>query len=300
MAPALVITTLGALESLLSASAADGMSGTKHHPNSELIGIGIGNILTGLAGGIPATGAIARTSTNILSGAKTPLASSIHGIFIMLYVLLLAPYMSYIPMASLAALLITVAYRMSHWQQFIRIVMIAPRSDTIVLITCFAFTIFIDMVAGVTAGVVLACLLLIKRMTNLTRSEISHVSTSYHSKISHLKLPQDMMIYHITGPVFFGTMEIVFDRIRFIQDQIKTIIIDMENVPFIDITGLVAMKNIIMDTQNNNISIILCGKGEITDKIIQKLTFSSKNKVRVFETMEQVVKVIENYVKSYE
>ncbi len=197
--PALVITALGALESLLSAAVADGMTGTKHHPNSELVGVGIGNILSGLAAGIPATGAIARTATNIHSGAKTPLASSIHAIFIMAYVLLLAPTMSYIPMASLAALLLMVAYRMSHWRQFRRTIEVASRSDTIVLLACFGFTVFIDMVAGVTVGVVLSCFLLVKRIANLTQSDVSHASTGHHRKLQHVTLPDDVMVYHISG-----------------------------------------------------------------------------------------------------
>jgi SulP family sulfate permease len=222
--PALVIALLGALESLLSATVADGMAGTRHNPNAELVGLGIGNILSGLAAGIPATGAIARTATNIHGGAKTPFASSMHAALILLYVVTLAPTMSYIPMASLAALLITVAYRMSHWRQFLRTVQIAPRSDTIVLIACFGFTVFIDMVAGVTVGVVLACFLLVKRVADLTQSAISHASTGHHHRVKHLNLPDDVMVYHINGSLFFGTVEKALDRTGFIRDYIKTLI----------------------------------------------------------------------------
>jgi sulfate permease, SulP family len=291
--PALVIAALGALESLLSATVADGMAGTKHNPNAELVAIGVGNILSGLVSGIPATGAIARTATNIHSGGKTPFASSMHAVLIMLYVLLLAPAMSYIPMASLAALLITVAYRMSHWRQCLRTIQIAPKSDTIVLLACFGFTVFIDMVAGVTVGVVLACFLLVKRIANLTQSSVSHASTGHHPKIRHLNLPDDVMVYHINGLVFFGTVEIAFDRIGFIHDHIKTLIIDMEDVPLIDMTGLVAMKTMILDVQTNNRSIILCGDHEITDKILQKLPLSAKYKLSVIDSLEHAVMMIE-------
>lgn len=291
--PALVIAALGALESLLSATVADSMSGTKHHPNSELVGVGIGNILSGLAAGIPATGAIARTATNINSGAKTPIASSLHAALIMLYVLLLAPYMSYIPMASLAALLITVAYHMSHWRQFIRTTQIAPRSDTIVLIACFGFTVFIDMVAGVTVGVVLACFLLVKRMASLTQFEISHTSTDHH-RIKHLNLPEEVMIYHINGSLFFGTVEKAFDRISFVRDNIKTLVIDMENVPLIDMTGLVAMKTMILDVQSKNIAIVLCGNHEITDKILQKLPAITRQQLKVVATIAEAAELIIN------
>jgi SulP family sulfate permease len=289
--PALVIAALGALESLLSATVADGMAGTKHNPNAELVGVGIGNILSGLAAGIPATGAIARTATNIHSGAKTPLASSIHAVLIMLYVVLLAPAMSYIPMASLAALLITVAYRMSHWRQFIRTIQIAPRSDTIVLIACFGFTVFIDMVAGVTAGVVLACFLLVKRIADLTQSSVSHASTGHHRKIKHLNLPDDVMVYHISGSLFFGTVEKALDRTGFIREHIKTLIIDMENVPLIDMTGLVAMKTMILDFQNKNRTIILCGSHEVIDRIQQKLPANARSPLKIVETVEEAAKL---------
>jgi SulP family sulfate permease len=293
MVPALVIAALGALESLLSATVSDGMAGTKHNPNAELVGIGIGNILSGLAAGMPATGAIARTATNIHSGAKTPFASSLHAILIMLYVLLLAPYMSYIPMASLAALLITVAYRMSHWQQFIRTIRIAPHSDTIVLIACFGFTVFVDMVAGVTVGVVLACFLLMQRISHLTHAQVSHNATGHHRKLRYLSLPDDVMVYHINGLVFFGTVENALERIGFVRGDIKTLIIDMEDVPLIDMTGLVAMKTMILDIQSKNRAIILCGDHEITDKILQKLPLSAKYKLKVTETMDQAVALIE-------
>jgi SulP family sulfate permease len=292
MVPALVIAALGALESLLSATVADGMAGTKHNPNAELTAIGIGNILAGLVSGIPATGAIARTATNIHSGAKTPFASSIHALLIMGYVLLLTPLMSYIPMASLAALLITVAYRMSHWQQFIRTIRIAPASDTIVLITCFGFTVFIDMVAGVTVGVVLACFLLMQRVAHLTYSHVSHNATGHHPKLRHLSLPDDVMVYHITGLVFFGTVENALERIGFVRGDIKTLIIDMEDVPLIDMTGLVAMKNMILDIQGKNKTIMLCGNHEITSKILQKLPPGARHKLKVTKTVEEAVRLL--------
>lgn len=292
MVPALVIAALGALESLLSATVADGMAGTKHNPNAELVGVGIGNILSGLATGIPATGAIARTATNIHSGAKTPIASSIHAALILLYVVLLAPYLSYIPMAALSALLITIAYRMSHWRQFIRTVQIAPKSDTIVLIACFGFTVFIDMVAGVTVGVVLACFLLMKRIAHLTHSQVSHNATGHHRKLRHLSLPDDVMVYHINGLVFFGTVENALERLGSVAGDIRTLIIDMEDVPLIDMTGLVAMKNMILDIQKQNKFVILCGEQEITDKILQKLPPAAKRALKIAETVEEAVHAI--------
>lgn len=289
---ALVIAALGALESLLSATVADGMTGTKHNPNAELVGIGIGNILSGLAAGIPATGAIARTATNIHSGAKTPFASSIHAVLILGYVLLLARYMSYIPMAALAALLITVAYRMSHWRQFVRTVKIAPRSDTIVLIACFGFTVFIDMVTGVTVGVLLSCFLLIKRIAQLTHAQVSHNVTGQHRKLKHLKLPDDVMVYHISGLIFFGTVEDALERTGSVQGDIRTLIIDMEDVPLIDMTGLVAMKNMILDLQSQKRAVVLCGNSEVTGKIVQKLHHDAMHALKVTKTVDEAVEFL--------
>jgi SulP family sulfate permease len=158
--PALLVAALITLESLLSATTADRMAKTKHHPNAELVAIGIGNILSGLVGGFPASGSISRTTANVNNGAKTSIASYLHGVIILIYMLSLAPFLSYIPMASLAAILVNVAYHVSHYRQFSHIVKFGPKSDSIVLLVCFALTVLINMVAGVTAGVVLACFLL--------------------------------------------------------------------------------------------------------------------------------------------
>lgn len=170
LGPSLVIAALAALESLLAATVADSMAGTKHDPNAELNGIGIANILSGLASGIPATGAIARTATNIKAGGKTPVSSVIHALLILLYVLTLAPYISYIPMAALAALLLNTAYHMSHIKQFIHLVRTGVKSDVIVLIGCFLPTVFIDMVAGVTTGIVLSFFFFMTRKGELAKT----------------------------------------------------------------------------------------------------------------------------------
>lgn len=268
--PALVIAALAALESLLSATVADGMAGTKHNPNSELIGIGIGNILSGLASGIPATGAIARTATNIQSGGKTPIASSIHAFFILIYVLFFARYMSYIPMSSLAALLLFVAYRMSHLQQFIRILKIGPLEDSIVLIVCFVFTVAIDMVAGVTAGIVMACFLLVKRISNITQLQVSD-HKSQHLKIRRNLIPKDTIVYHISGSLFFGNVEKVIEQIEIVSSQTRTFIFDLEDVSLLDITGMIAIKRIILDLTKNNRNVILCAKQSIGNRMGKKL-----------------------------
>ena len=287
--PALVIAALGALESLLSATVADGLAGTKHEPNSELVAIGIGNILSGLASGIPATGAIARTATNIHGGAKTPLASCMHAILIMLYVMLFARFISYIPMPALSALLISVAYRMSHYKQFIRTIKIAQKSDVIVLVICFALTVFIDMVAGVLGGVILACALFIKRIANLTETNISQ---NGGSNVKNFELPPNVMVYHISGLLFFGTAEKALSRSGLLQYDIRTLIIDIENVPFIDMTGLVAMKTLILDLQGNERSIIICGNRTVTDKILQKLPASARTKLSFAPSVKDALKTV--------
>lgn len=269
--PAFAIAILAALESLLSATVADSMAGTKHNPNAELTGIGVGNIISALATGIPATGAIARTATNINNGAKTPLASTMHALFIMAYVILLAPYISYIPMAALAALLMHTAYHMSHYKQFIRMVQIAPRGDVIVLLICFALTVFIDMVAGVGVGMICAAFLLINRITELTQTEVEGNNSSNNVATSR-KLPDGTMLYRISGPLFFGTIEKAFDRYNFTHDYIDNFIVDITDVPFIDITGLVAIKSMLTSIAHEKRTVhIVCNTTRITDRIKKKI-----------------------------
>ncbi len=264
--PAVVIAALAALESLLSASVADGLSRTRHDPNAELSAIGIANIASGFFAGIPATGAIARTTTNIKSGARTPLASAMHALFILLYVVALAPLISYIPMASLAALLIVVAYNMSHYRQFLRILKIAPRHDVIVLLVCFGLTVFVDMVAGVTVGVMLAALLFIRSVAAVTEVEIEESDGT-----AGAALPANVLVYHIYGPLFFATVERTLDRTAFLRQRIDTVILDMQRVPLIDMTGLVAIKNLLTSDTLSGKRFILCARPDVLARILQKL-----------------------------
>ncbi|MBY0407878.1 MAG: STAS domain-containing protein, partial [Rickettsiales bacterium] len=193
---------------------------------------------------------------------------------------------------SLSALLMMVAYRMSHWEQFVRTLHIAPRSDTIVLVACFGFTVFVDMVAGVTVGVVLACFLLMQRVAQLTHAQVSHNASGHHRKLRHLSLPDDVMVYHINGLVFFGTVESALESVGFVHDAIKTLIIDMEDVPLIDMTGLVAMKNMILDVQGKNRAVILCGAPEITDNILLKLPVGAKYPLKVARSVAQAIEMV--------
>jgi len=283
--PSLVIAALAALESLLSAAVADGMADTKHNPNAELIGIGIGNILSGLASGIPATGAIARTATNIQHGGKTPLAAVFHGIFILFYVLLFAQYLSYVPMSALAALLLFTAYRMSHITQFMRILKFGPLEDSITLIICFGFTVAIDMIAGVTVGIITACFLLMKRFSAITQLQMSHHKNK-ESKIDHRSIPSNVAIYHINGSLFFGNAEEILEQIEILAPQTTTFVVDLMDVPFVDMTGMIAIKRMVMDLSRNNKNTVICAKKVIADKLKRKLIDLSDKNIFIENSVE--------------
>jgi SulP family sulfate permease len=188
----------------------------------------------------------------------------------MLYVLLLAPYMQYIPMTALSALLIHTAYRMSHYKQFLRVIRIAPRSDVVVLLVCFSLTIFVDMVAGVGVGVVCAAFLIIQRLSDLTSYDVEQASEQNESRA--MTLPEGVMLYRIQGPLFFGTIEKAFDQTHFMHDHIHTLILDMSGVPFADITGLVAIKSMLRSiaTPTRRI-LILCTEPKLRAQIEQKI-----------------------------
>jgi SulP family sulfate permease len=269
LAPGFTIAMLAALESLLSATVADSLAGTKHNPNAELNGIGIGNIFSSLAMGIPATGAIARTATNIQNGGRTPISSSLHAVFILIYVLLLAPAINYLPMAALSALLIHAGYRMSHARQFVRTILIAPRSDTVVLLVCFTLTVFVDMVMGVSVGIICAAFLLMRRVADLTQVELE---TSEEPLANKTPLPPGALVYRISGPLFFGTIEKAFDRYEFTHDYITDFILDISSVPFIDMTGLVALQSMFKSIANEKRTIhVICRTPAVLEKIQQKI-----------------------------
>lgn len=290
LTPALVIAALGALESLLSATVADNVTGTKHNPNHELFGVGLGNIASGLVAGVPATGAIARTMTNINAGAKTPIAAILHGIFIMAYVLLLSPLISYVPMASLAALLLVTATRMSHYKQFFHTLRIASRSDVTVLLVCFSLTVFVDMVAGVAAGMILACFLFMQHISSLMETALT--AGGQKDAPMDVALPEHVMIYHINGPLFFGTVERAFDRYSFIHDHITVLIMDMEHVPLIDISGLVALKKLITSVVKDGHTVILCGKKRVIKQVLEGMPEEAARSVKSTLRLEEAIALV--------
>lgn len=248
---AITIAVLGSLESLLCAVVADGMSGKKHNPNDELIGQGIGNIIAPLFAGIPATAAIARTTANIKSGGNMPLSSVVHSIFIVASILLLAPLLSYIPMASMAALLLVVAWNMSEAKHFVRTVNVAPRDDVIVLVLCFLLTVLFDMTVAVAVGMGLAAILFIRRSISVTEtSKIEHDHEDYD-------LPDNVVVYDINGPLFFGSAQKALKTISSVRPDVRVVILDMSEVTLLDMSAIVAMESIAKDFANRNVGLVI-------------------------------------------
>lgn len=263
MASAITIAILGALESLLCAVVADGMSGKKHSPNDELIGQGIGNMVAPLFGGIPATAAIARTAANIRAGGSSPLSSVVHGLFILASILVLAPLLSYIPMASMAALLLMVAWNMSEARHFIRTLKIAPRDDILTLITCFLLTVLFDMTIAVGVGMGLAAMLFIRRSIRLTEN-----TRLESDRLSDLALPSQISIYDINGPLFFGSAQKALKNITAITPEVRVVILDMSEVTLVDMSAIVAMESIVSNLASNNVGLVI---SNLQPRIILKL-----------------------------
>lgn len=252
---AFAVAMLGAIESLLSAVVADGMARTRHDPDAELLALGVGNVLAPFFGGIPATGAIARTATNFRFGGRTPIAAMTHALTILLAILVLAPLIRFLPMASLAALLLLVAWNMSEAEHFIHTVRVAPKSDVAVLLTCFFLTVVFDMVIAVTVGIMLASLLFMRRMATVSEG---HLSQPDHRALPG-PLPEGVVIYDLSGPLFFGAAERALNAMRAIGAEVRVIIFRMEQVPSADVTGLVAMEGVLREMARQRIKAIFVG-----------------------------------------
>ena len=255
LAPAFAIAMLGAIESLLCAVIADGMTGSNHDPNAELLGQGIGNLVAPLFGGITATAAIARSAANIRAGAFSPLAAIIHAGVVLVAVLWLAPLFSYLPMAALAALLLMVAWNMSEAPHVLKTLRIAPRSDVLVLLTCLVLTVLFDMVLAVGVGLLLAAGLFIKRMSELT--DTTSLSRDQHRILQDL--PEHVAAYAIRGPLFFGAAEKALSALRRFNPNVKVMIVDISGVPMLDMTALAALENVLIDYRRKGIALILSG-----------------------------------------
>lgn len=254
---AFTIAVLAAVESLLSCVVADGMTGSRHNSNTELIAQGAGNIASALFGGIPATGAIARTAANIKNGGRTPIAGMVHAVVLLLVLVVLMPYAALIPMPTIAAILFVVAYNMSEWREFVGIVKKSPKSDTLVLLVTFVLTVVFDLVVAIIVGVILATVMFMKRMSDVTDAygwkEIDENSDDASIKLK--QVPENTLVFEITGPIFFGASTKIADVIRHGKKDI--LILRMRSVPAIDATGLHSLETIIKTCKKQGKTLIL-------------------------------------------
>ena len=261
---AMVIAVLGAIESLLSATVADGVCGDHHNSNQELIGQGVANICTPLFGGIPCTGAIARTMTNINNGGRTPVAGIVHAIVLLVIFLVLMPLAAYIPMACLAGVLVIVSYNMSGWRTFMQL-MKNPKSDVIVLLITFFLTVVFDLTIAIEVGLLIACLLFMKRMAESTQIKViadeidPNDETDAEVHEEHLIIPKGVEVYEINGPYFFGIANKFEELMAAMENHPKVRVIRMRRVPFIDSTGIHNLQNLCEMSHREGTHIVLSG-----------------------------------------
>lgn len=275
VSPAITIAILGAIESLLSAAVADGVIGDHHNSNTELIAQGVANLASPIFGGIPATGAIARTMTNINNGGRTPIAGIMHAVVLLLIFLFLMPLAKYIPMACLAGVLVVVSYGMSGWRSFLAL-MKNPKSDVTVLLITFFLTIIFDLTIAIEVGLIIACLLFMRRMSETTDVHIisneinpdDEDSDMHLGNIEHLTIPKGVEVYEINGPYFFGAGNRFEEIMATLGDRPQVRIIRMRKVPFVDSTGIHNLTNLCEMSQKEGIQIVLSG---VTEKVHSQL-----------------------------
>ena len=273
--PALTIALLGAIESLLSATVADGVIGDRHNSNNELIGQGIANLVTPIFGGIPATGAIARTMTNINNGGRTPVAGIIHAVVLLLIFLFLMPLAKYIPMACLAGILVMVSYNMCGIPSFLGILR-NPKSDITVLLVTFFLTIIFDLTIAIEVGIVIACLLFMRRMAETSDvQQVRDIDVEEESDLQsqhdeHLIVPQDIEVYEINGPFFFGAGNKAEELMTRFREKPSVRIIRMRKVPFIDSTGVHNLSNICIASKQQGIDVVLSGVNPKVHAVLDK------------------------------
>jgi len=256
--PAFAIALLGGIESLLSAVVADGMIGGNHRSNMELVAQGGANILSSLFGGIPATGAIARTATNIKNGGRTPVAGMTHAVTLLLIMLCVGRWAALIPMATLAGILVVVAYNMSEWENFLSVLK-GPRGDVVVLLTTFFLTVLVDLTLAIEIGMVLAVFLFMRKMIQMSDVSLlrGQLEDGGDGVVERVVLPADVEIFEITGPLFFGAVYKFKDAIKFIEKPPKVFIIRMRHVPIIDATGIKAIQEVYKECKRHGTRLIL-------------------------------------------
>lgn len=277
---AFTIAILAGIESLLSCVVSDGMIGSRHKPNMELVAQGAGNIVSGLFGGIPATGAIARTAANVKSGGRTPIAGMVHSVTLLVILVVLMPYAAWIPMPAIAAILFMVAYNMSGWREFLHLLKTSPKSDILVLVTTFVLTVWFDLVVAIEIGLVLAALLFLKRMSDVTQiksweylgEEIDEENDP--DKISLRKVPKHTLVYEINGPMFFAAAD------KFMQIStdpgIRVVILRMRSVPAMDITALHSLEKIMAICKKRGITLLMSHVQEQPMSMMRKAGFDQK------------------------
>ena len=270
---AFTIAVLAAIESLLSCVVADGMINGKHRSDMELVAQGAGNIASALFGGIPATGAIARTAANIKNGGRTPIAGIVHSITLVIVLVVLMPFAGMIPMPTIAAILFVVAYNMCQWRTFVHLIRTAPKSDIIVLLTTFILTVVFDLVVAIEIGMVLACLLFIKRMSEETHVDSwTYVDDDTPDVDEHLRrLPLQIRVYEITGPLFFGAADAIEHIV--VKDFTTCLILRMRSVPALDSTALTALQNLTKVCESKGITLVFSHVNEQPMKVMVKSGF---------------------------
>jgi SulP family sulfate permease len=291
--PAFTIALLGAIESLLSAVVADGMAGTRHDSNQELIGQGIANIAAPLFGGFAATGAIARTATNIRSGASSPLAGMVHSAVLLLVILLLAPLASTIPLCCLSAILFVVSWNMSELPHVLRLVRTAPKTDVAVLMLTFFLTVFVDLVVAVNVGVIVAALLFMRRSADAVHVDRQTAEEIAAGVSTPRALDPGLVIYSIEGPLFFAAAEKLERTLAQIQRPATTLILRMGNVPFMDATGIDAVKEIIQDFKRHGATVLLV---ELRPNVRYKLqrggVIAELGEAHVIDTLQNALQLV--------
>lgn len=278
--PAFTIAVLGAIESLLSAVVADGIIGSKHKSNMELVAQGVANIASGIFGGIPATGAIARTAANIKNGGRTPVAGMVHSVVLLLIMVLFMQYAKMVPLTALAAVLMVVAYNMCEWRSFVALFK-APKSDIAVLLTTFVLTVVIDLVMAIEVGIVIACILFMKRMSDVT--EVSDISLNFADdydddsvEVPVLSMGEDVIVYEVNGPMFFGATDKFMEIVDEVEDAAKVLILSMKNVPSMDATAHRALERLFRACKKNHTKLILSGVQEQPYAVLKKAGFLNK------------------------
>jgi len=290
--PAFTIALLGGIESLLSAVVADGMMGGNHRSNTELIAQGIANMCSSIFGGIPATGAIARTATNIKNGGRTPIAGIVHSIVLFGILLFVGKWAAMIPMATLGGILIVVAYNMSEWESFVSIMKIS-RNDAAVLISTFLLTVLVDLTVAIEIGMILAAFLFMRDM--MKTSSVDHIDFSADTlddEQKMLNLPSGVDVFEINGPLFFGAAFKFKDAMKIIGEPAKVLIIRMKNVPIIDATGIQILKNVNKDVAVNGTKLIICeiGSEQVMSELRKARLLFQIGKANVTDTFEKAIK----------